>query len=117
MIVIVMTTRANLGRARAIATTMTHGRSDAVLETTGKSQTDTDRIAIMIPAGPTPPPALECDPEGGPGVVHVSVPRVSCRCRCGAALVSDRGPSRGQKARVVRLRVSSGRMMHDRDGM
>lgn len=31
----------------------TRGRSDVALETTGKDQTDTDRIAITIPAGPT----------------------------------------------------------------
>jgi hypothetical protein len=33
--------------------TMTRGRLDVDLETTGKGQTDTDRIAITIPAGPT----------------------------------------------------------------
>ena len=52
-IAIVMTTGAKLRRGPAIAMTMTRGRSDAVLETTGKGQTDTDRIAITIPAGPT----------------------------------------------------------------
>jgi hypothetical protein len=52
-IAIVMTTGANLRRARAIAMTMTRGRLDVVLETTSKGQTDTDRIAITIPAGPT----------------------------------------------------------------
>ena len=33
--------------------TMMRGRSDVVLETTGKGQTDTNRIAITIPNGPT----------------------------------------------------------------
>jgi hypothetical protein len=50
---IAITTGANLRRARAIAKTMMRGRLDAVLETTGKGQTGTDRIAITIPAGPT----------------------------------------------------------------
>ena len=48
-----MTTGANTRRAPAIAMTMMRGRSDLVLETTGKGQTATDRIAITIPAGPT----------------------------------------------------------------
>ena len=48
-----MTTGANLGRARATAITMTHGRSDAVLETNDKGQTGMDGIAITTPAGPT----------------------------------------------------------------
>ena len=52
-IAIVMTTGANLGRARATAITMTHGRSDAVLETNGKGQTGIEATAITIPAGPT----------------------------------------------------------------
>jgi hypothetical protein len=52
-IAIVMTTGANLLYARAIAITMTHGRSDAVLETTGKGQTGIHGIAIMMPVGPS----------------------------------------------------------------
>jgi hypothetical protein len=52
-IAIVMTTGANLRPARVIAMTMMRGRLDVVLETTGKGPTDTDRIAITIPAGPT----------------------------------------------------------------
>ena len=45
----------------------------------------------------TPPPVPDCDPEGGPGVVHVSVPRVRFRARGEGVCVSDREPSRGQK--------------------
>jgi hypothetical protein len=52
-IAIVMTTGANLRSARAIAMTTMRGRSDVVLETTGKGQPSTDGIAITIPAGPT----------------------------------------------------------------
>jgi hypothetical protein len=52
-IAIVMTIGANLRAARVIAMTMIRGRLDVVLETTGKGQTGTDRIAITIPAGPT----------------------------------------------------------------
>jgi hypothetical protein len=37
-------------RGRATAMTMIRGRSDVVLETTGKGQTSTDAIAIPIPA-------------------------------------------------------------------
>ena len=51
-IAIVMTTGANLGRARGTAITMTHGRSDAVLEANGKDQTGMEADAIMIPVGP-----------------------------------------------------------------
>ena len=46
-----MTTGANLGRARATAITMTHGRSDAVLEANDKGQTGMETNAIMIPVG------------------------------------------------------------------
>ena len=40
-----------LGHATAMM--VTSGRADEAPETTGKGQTDTDRIAITIPAGPT----------------------------------------------------------------
>ncbi len=49
---IAITTGANLRRARAIAMTMMRGRSDAVLETTGKDQTGMEANAVMIPVGP-----------------------------------------------------------------
>lgn len=47
-----ITTADNPMLGRAIAMTMTRGRSDVVLETTGKGQTSTDGIAITIPDGP-----------------------------------------------------------------
>ncbi len=50
---IAITTGANLRRARAIAMTMMRGRSDVVLEMTGKGQTGMDATATAIPAGPT----------------------------------------------------------------
>jgi hypothetical protein len=49
---IVMTSGVNLTYDRATAMMMTHGRSDAVLETTDKGQTDSDPTAIMIRDGP-----------------------------------------------------------------
>ena len=52
-IAIVTTTGANLRSAHAIAITMTHGHSDAVLAITGRGQIRTEGIAITIPAGPT----------------------------------------------------------------
>jgi hypothetical protein len=52
-IAIVMTTGANLGRARGTAITMTLGRSDAVLEANGKGPKGTKGIAITPPAGPS----------------------------------------------------------------
>lgn len=48
----------------------------------------------------TPAPAPECDPEGGPRVVHVSVPRVGVRLSMWGGSMSDRAPSRGQKPQV-----------------
>ncbi len=50
---IAITTGANLRRARAIAMTMMRGRSDVVLEMTGKGQTGMVATAITIPAGLT----------------------------------------------------------------
>jgi hypothetical protein len=58
-IAIVMTTGVNLRPARVIAMTMMRGRLDVVLETIGNGQTDTDRIAITIPAGPTENATIE----------------------------------------------------------
>ena len=52
-ITIAITTGDSRTPGRVIAMTMMRGRSDVILETTGKGQTDTDRIAITIPEGPT----------------------------------------------------------------
>jgi hypothetical protein len=48
------------------------------------------------PCTPTIGELQEGDPEGGPGVVHVSVPRVRFTARGEGGCVSDREPSRGQ---------------------
>jgi hypothetical protein len=117
---IAITTGASLGHAHETAITMTHLRSDAGLEKTGKGQTDTDRMAITIPAGPTEIATIETAIREVPDAFsrHVHLPRGRDR-----EPVHDRDREytlRGSESRTLAtvgaFRVVSSRDLRDHDG-